>query len=400
MVTHVPSRRLQRFLSLADFEPAAKRRLPRPIFGYVAGATEDNASLDDNRAAFAELGFVPRVLNDVSQRQQTIALFGVHYQAPFGVAPMGISALSAYRGDLVQAKGAQARGVPMIMSGASLIRVEEVIDAAPGTWFQAYMPKTLAEIDVFVARLDAAKVSTLVVTVDSAVVPNRENNVRNGFRTPLRPNLALLRDGVSHPGWAIASFLRTLLQHGMPYFENAGAERGAPLLSRQANRDFSGREHLDWHALERIRQQWKAPLVLKGVMHPADALKAKAMGVDGVIVSNHGGRQLDGTVSPMRMLPSIVDACGDYTVMVDSGIRRGTDVLKAIAMGAKCAFVGRPMNYAATVAGQEGVEHAIALLMAEIRADMGILGVTAINQLGREFLRLKRFEVTDFQTTQ
>jgi L-lactate dehydrogenase (cytochrome) len=283
----------------------------------------------------------------------------------------------------------------MILSAASLIRVEDVIQAAPGAWFQAYMPRTPAEIGDLVARVMAAAVTTLVVTVDSAVVPNRENNVRNGFKTPLRPNLQLLRDGLTHPAWSLFTFLRTLICHGMPYFENAGAERGEPLLSRRVNRDFSGREHLDWHAIRAIRTQWAGPLVLKGIMHPEDAATARNLGVDGVIVSNHGGRQLDGTVSPMRMLPHVVKACEGMPVMVDSGFRRGTDVLKAIALGARCAFIGRPMNYAASVGGQAGVEHAIGLLRAEIRADMALLGVNRLDELGPEFLRVKRFDLDD-----
>ncbi|WP_035962690.1 alpha-hydroxy acid oxidase [Caballeronia grimmiae] len=385
------SRRMRGFLSLADFEAAARRRLPRPLFGYVAGATEDNASLADNRAAFNELGFVPRVLRNVSQRSQSIELFGVRYESPVGIAPMGISSLTGYRGDLAQAQAARECGVPMILSAASLVRLEEVVEVAPGAWFQIYMPRTLEEMRALVERVSAANVSTLVVTVDSSVVPNRENNMRNGFRTPLRPNFQLLRDGLTHPNWSLFTFLRTLLRHGMPHFENASAQRGEPLLSRRANRDFSGREHLDWDAIREIRARWKGRLVIKGILHPDDAATARNLGADGIIVSNHGGRQLDGSVSPMRMLAPIAEACPAMPLMIDSGFRRGTDVLKAIALGAACAFIGRPMNYAACVGGQAGVEHAIGLVKAEIHADMGLLGVNRLDELGPEFLRLLRF---------
>lgn len=388
-------RRLQRFLSLADFEVAAQKHLPRPLFGYISGATEDNVSLDDNRCAFKELGFVPRVLRNVSQRTQEISLFGIRYESPIGIAPMGISSLSGYRGDIAQARAAVASGIPMILSSASLIRMEDVVTAAPGTWFQAYMPRTLGEIGGLLERVIAAKISTLVVTVDSAVVPNRENNVRNRFKTPLRPDIRLLGDGVTHLSWSLGTFLRTLLRHGMPHFENVDAGRGEPLVSRNVNRDFSGREHLDWDAIRTIRKQWPGPLVLKGVVHPEDARAAQNIGVDGVIVSNHGGRQLDGTVAPLRMLPHIVKACKGMPIMIDSGFRRGTDVLKALALGAQCAFIGRPFNYAAAVAGQAGVEHAIALLKSEIHADMGLLGINRLEELGPEFLRLKRFELVD-----
>ncbi|WP_232540366.1 alpha-hydroxy acid oxidase [Azohydromonas aeria] len=383
-----PPRALQRFLCLDDFEPAARARLPRPLFGYVSGATETNASLRDNRAAFEEWAFLPRMLVNVSRREQSVELFGTRYRSPFGIAPMGISALTAYRGDLAQARAAAAAGVPMILSSSSLIRMEDVFHQAPGTWFQAYLGRDPAATARLVERVQAAGAPVLVVTIDSAVVPNRENNVRNRFRTPLRPDARLLWDGLTHPRWAVGVFLRTLLAHGMPHFENVGAERGAPLVARDVTRDFSGREHLDWEALKDIRRRWRGALVLKGVLHPEDVKLARAAGVDGVIVSNHGGRQLDGAVSPLRVLPAIAEAAGPVVVMADSGFRRGTDVLKALALGARAVFVGRPMNYAAAVGGEAGVAHALALLRAEVHADMGLLGINRLSELGpRHLLR-------------
>ena len=177
-------------LSLDDFERLARRHLPRPIHAYISGAVEDNASLADNRRAFAELAFVPRALVGVAQRDPSFELFGRRYGAPFGVAPMGIAALSAYRGDLVLAQAAQQAGVPAIMSGSSLIRLEEVMAAAPHTWFQAYLPGDQGQIDALLDRVAAAGVQTLVITVDTPVAANRENNVRAGFSTPLRPGRA------------------------------------------------------------------------------------------------------------------------------------------------------------------------------------------------------------------
>ncbi|NML17711.1 alpha-hydroxy acid oxidase [Azohydromonas caseinilytica] len=383
---YVAPRALQRFLCLDDFEPAARARLPRPLFGYVSGATETNASLRDNRAAFEELAFLPRMLVNVAGREQSVELFGTRYSSPFGIAPMGISALTAYRGDLAQARAAAAAGVPMVLSSSSLIRMEEVLQQAPGTWFQAYLGRDPRATARLVERVKAAGAPVLVVTIDSAVVPNRENNVRNRFKTPLRPDLRLLWDGVTHPRWALGTFLRTLLVHGMPHFENVGAERGAPLVARDVTRDFSGREHLDWEALRDIRRRWSGPLVLKGVLHPEDVKLARAAGVDGVIVSNHGGRQLDGAVSPLRVLPAVAEAAGPVAVLADSGFRRGTDVLKALALGARAVFVGRPMNYAAAVGGEAGVAHALALLRAEIHADMGLLGLNRLAELGPQQL--------------
>jgi len=380
------SRTLRSILALDDFEHAARRRLPRPVFAYVSGAVETNASWRDNRAAFAEWGFVPRALVDVSKRSTRATLFGREYAQPFGIAPMGIVALSAYRGDVVLATAAGRARIPMAMSGSSLIPLEEVARANPDAWFQAYLPGDDARIAALVDRVARGGFGTLVVTIDVAVLSNRENNIRAGFSTPLRPTLRLAWDGITHPRWLFGNALRTLARHGMPHFENNFAERGAPILSRHVERDLTGRAHLHWGHLERIRKQWKGRLVVKGVAHPEDARIARESGVDGVIVSNHGGRQLDGTVSGLRTLPAIAAAKGAMAVMMDGGIRRGTDVLKALALGADFVWVGRPFNYAAAVAGEAGVAHAIAILGGEVERDMALLGVNTLAELGPERL--------------
>lgn len=379
---------LRHILSLDDFEAAAKKHLPRPIFGYVAGAAETNATLNDNRNAFAEFGFVTRVLRDVSARSVAASLFGRTYAQPFGIAPMGISALSAYRGDLVLARAAKAAGIPMIMSGSSLIRLEDVVAENNAAWFQAYLPGEAEKIAALVDRVERAGFHTLVLTVDTAVLANRENNLRSGFSTPLRPNARLAWDGLTRPRWLFGTALRTLREHGMPHFENSYATRGAPIYSSKAVRDFGAKDHLNWEHLRLIRKRWKGTLVVKGIMSALDASTAKQEGVDGVIVSNHGGRQLDGTVSPLRVLPAVVDAVGpEYPVMMDSGVRRGTDVMKALALGAKFVFVGRPFIYAAAVGGQAGVGHAIRILADEVRRDLGLLGLSSLNEIGADQLR-------------
>ncbi|CUJ98016.1 alpha-hydroxy acid oxidase [Achromobacter xylosoxidans] len=381
---------LRRMLSLHDFEAAARRILPKPLYAYVSGAVEDGQSERGNRQAYDDYGFRPKVLVDVSRRGTRCTVLGREYAAPVGVAPMGIAALTSYRGDVMLARAAAEAGVPCIMSGSSLIRLETVMEAAPGTWFQAYLPGDGAQIAALIDRVAAAGVDTLVLTVDTPVAANRENNVRAGFSTPLRPSVGLAWQGVTHPRWLIGTFLRTLARHGMPHFENNYATRGAPILSGNVLRDFSDRGHLNWQHVAAIRKTWKGRMVLKGILHPDDARAARAHGMDAVIVSNHGGRQLDGSVSPLHALPAIVDAAGGMDVMLDSGVRRGTDALKAMALGARCVFVGRPFNYAATVAGQRGVAHAIALIVEEIRRNMGLLGIVDLRELNQSLLQRSR----------
>ena len=380
------AKQLRDVLSLDDFETAARKHLPRPIFGYVAGAVETDWSLHDNRAAFAEFGFLPRMLVDVSKLTQQTTLFGKTYASPFGISPMGISALYAYRGDIVLATAAAAANIPMIMSSSSLIRLEDVVKESKSVWFQAYLPGDVPDITALIDRVAQAGFETLVITVDSQVAGNRENNIRTGFSTPLRPSLRLAWDGMTHPRWLFGTLLRTLLRHGMPHFENNYARRGAPIISPNVLRDYSDRGHLNWEHFRLIRRLWKGPLVIKGILDKADAVAARDAGADGIIVSNHGGRQLDGAVAALRVLPGIAAACPQIPVMMDGGVRRGTDVLKALALGAKCVFLGRPFGYAAAVAGAAGVSHAIGLLSAEVDRDMAMLGIPDLQELGPDRL--------------
>lgn len=378
---HLP-RRLRGILSLNDFEAAARRTLPRPIFGYLQGGVEDNVTLRANHAAFRQWLFRTSVLVDVSGRSQATTLMGERYRAPFGIAPMGLCALFAFEGDLVLARAAEAAGIPFVLSGASLTRLEDVARAAPTCgWFQAYIPGEPAHIEGLVQRVAQAGFRTLVVTVDTATLANRENNVRVGFSTPLRPSPRLAWDGVVRPRWLLGTLAQTLVKNGMPHFENAGAGRGVPIISRSVVRQFGLRDHLNWEHLALIRRLWTGRLVVKGLISADDVRRAEQAGADGVILSNHGGRQLDGTAPPLRTLPEAARVKGGMALMLDSGVRRGTDVLKALALGADHVFVGRPMAYAAAVGGQAGVAHAIGLLYDEIHRDMALLGVSSLADL-------------------
>jgi L-lactate dehydrogenase (cytochrome) len=373
-------------LALDDLEPLARSYLPAPIFAYAAGASETNRSLADNRAAFSELGFVMRALRNVSQRSSATTLFGREYSSAFGIAPIGMSALIAYRGDIAMAAAAAAANIPMILSGSSLIRLEEVCAVNPDIWFQAYLPGDPAKIEALIDRVANAGIKTLVLTVDTPIRPSRENNIRAGFTAPLRPSFALGWQGLVSARWTVETFLRTLLKHGVPHFENSFATRGAPIIARNVERDFSMRDHLDWSHFEAIRRQWKGNLVIKGIVSVEDALIARDKGADGVILSNHGGRQLDGTISPLRVLENVCTKITDKTVMMDSGVRRGTDVLKAAALGAQFVFVGRPFIYAAALAGVDGVRHAINILATEIDSNMALIGVTRLSELSPDYL--------------
>jgi L-lactate dehydrogenase (cytochrome) len=380
-------RRLRRYLSLDDFEATARRRLPRMLYGFISGAVETDASLADNRRAFDEYGFVPRVLNDVSGRQQTTKLFGKSYASPFGIPPMGSAALCAYRGDIVLTRAAAAMNVPMILSAASLISLEEVRRENPAAWYQAYLAGDASRIEPLVDRVAAAGYDTFVVTADVPVSSNRENNIRNGFRVPLSITPGVAWDIMTHPYWLFGAWARTWMNHGMPHFENMDATRGPPVLAKNLMRNIGKRDQLAWRHVELIRKRWKGKLVVKGLIAPADARIARESGVDGVIVSNHGGRQLDHTVSALRTLPQIAAEAGGMTVMLDGGIRRGTDVLKALALGAQFVFVGRPFLYAAVTAGEAGVQRALTLLRDEVDRDMALLGIRSIGEMTPDLVR-------------
>lgn len=372
---------------LDDFQPLARRRLPRQLYSYIANGADDEQTMAQNREAFRKLAFTPRVLQGVAERVQSIDIFGQRYASPFGISPVGLSAMWCYRGDIVLAKAAQDCEIPAVMSGASLIRMEDVAAAAPKTWFQAYMPGDENRVVQLLERVKAAGFRTLVVTVDLPVQVNPERYAKNGFSTPLRPSMRLAFDGISHPRWLIGTFLKTLARHGMPHFENWRAERGAPILSSSVKRDMVARDHLCWDHFRIVRKCWDGPLVIKGVMRREDAQMAVRCGADGIIVSNHGGRQLDGALSPLDVLPEIVDAVPGTTVMMDSGIRRGTDVIKALSLGARCVFNGRSFNFAATVGGIDGVKHAISILRAEVDRDMALLGINRISGIDGTLVR-------------
>lgn len=371
---------LNRILCLHDFEEPARQRLPRSVFGYIKGGVEDDWSLHDNRRAFGDHGFRPRMLVDTSKRSTQARLFGETYVAPFGIAPLGGAGLAWFDGEVTLARAAAAAGIPFVLSGASLTPLERIARENPKSWFQSYMPAERAGMAALADRVARAGFETLVLTVDVPVSPNRENNVRNGYSTPLRPTVRLAWDSLTHPRWLLGTLARTYWTNGPPHFENFAAERSAPLITATKDRP-NVRDTFDWDDVAFLRDRWQGNLVIKGIMCPDDVAPARKLGVDGIAVSNHGGRQLDGTVSPLRVLPDIVAAAGGMTVLYDGGIRRGTDVLKALALGADFVLVGRPFLFAMAVGGAAGVQYAADLLREEVKRDLALIGCPDFSDL-------------------
>ncbi|MNV13919.1 (S)-mandelate dehydrogenase [compost metagenome] len=368
--------RLDRCLSVRDFEREARRIMPRCVEGYICGGTEDGASLDESVRALRDIGFRPRGLRVVEQRSSQVSLFGQDYAMPVGFAPTGFSAIVMHECDLALARAAQESRIPFIISGASSVPLERLQEATGNRcWYQAYLPGNIERIAKLVGRLRQAEIPVLVVTIDTCVGANRENLQRLAFTVPFKMSASVVLDGMLHPRWSLNVFMRTLLGSGVPRFSNLYEEIGPPITQDPPNGFRGERDKLSWEHIRWIRENWPGKLVLKGVMHPDDARQAYEAGADGVIVSNHGGRQLDGCISPLQALPEVVEAVpSGFPVMVDGGFRRGSDVLKAVALGARLVFTGRPQLFGAAVAGSAGIRKVTEIFRNEISTNMALLG--------------------------
>jgi len=384
--TTVPAR-FRDILALDDFERHARPHLPKMIHQYVAGAVETGSSMQNGFAGYRDYGFLPHALVNTARRSPETELFGHTYDVPFGIGPLGGAAFVAYRADIRLAKAARQRNMPMILSASSLIKLEDVIAANPDAWFQAYLAGDQNRIDRLLNRVETAGYKTLVVTADTPILGNREHNIRSGFSMPIRVTPRVAFQSATHPRWLLGVVARTFLQHGAPHFENTEAERGPPMMSSASVRNTTARDELSWKHIEAIRKRWKGPMVIKGLISPHDARLAREHGVDGIILSNHGGRQLDHAMGPLQVLPEIAADKGDMKVIVDGGIRRGSDVIKAMALGADFVLMGRPFLFAAAVGGQAGVEHAHHVLREEISRNMAMMGVNRLSELDASFVR-------------
>lgn len=368
-------------VNIDDLRRLARRRLPRVVFDFIEGGVEDEHCLAVNEASFARRRIVPRYMVEVHRRSQAATLLGRGYASPFGIAPTGLAALFRADADLILAKAAVAANIPFIMSGASTASMEAAAQVAPGhTWYQLYAARDRKISEDMVRRASDAGLSTLVLTVDVPIPSKRERNLRNGFELPLKLKWSRSLEALMHPRW-IASYLR----RGMPRFDN-WAPYAQPGASAKAIAAFVARQipcSVTWHDVENFRRLWPRHLVIKGIMHPDDAARATQMGVDGIMVSNHGGRQLDQAPAALEMLPAICAAVGDkVAVMLDSGVRRGADILTALCLGARFVFVGRATLYGAAAGGLAGAQRAVEILRKEVDLVMGQMGCLSLDTLG------------------
>lgn len=377
--------RTDRAVSIEDLRLMAKRRLPRVVFDFIEGGVEDEVGLERNESSYATCRLLPRYLVDVSRRDQSTTLFGHSYASPFGVAPTGLAGLSRPGADLMLAEAAAGANIPFIMSGASTASIEAAARVAPRhAWYQLYAARDTKISEDLIRRARDAGLSALVLTVDVPVGSKRERNLRNGFQLPLRLKWSRMLEALLHPAW-----LAGYLSNGMPRLENwaeyAGADARAQAIAAFMGTQTPGSP--TWRDLESFRRLWPRHLVVKGIMRPDDAVRAADIGVDGIIVSNHGGRQLDLAAAPLEVLPAIAAAVGDrVTLMIDSGVRRGAHILAALCMGAKFAFVGRATLYGAAAGGLPGARRAIAILRDEIDRVMAQIGCPDMTSLGADFL--------------
>jgi L-lactate dehydrogenase (cytochrome) len=367
--------------TIEDLRTAARRRLPRALFDYIDGGAEDEVTLRDNQRDFERYRFRPRALVDVSRRDQSTTVLGIPVESPLILAPTGFTGMFWPRGEAVAARAAGRKGVIYTASTMSICPMEEIAEAATGAiFYQLYVWRDRDIVRMLIERAKAAGYRALVVTVDTPVLGQRERDVRSGLVLPPRLTAMSVLDTLRRGSW-----LRGFLTHPRPTFGNfvgiSNVSHDAISLATFTTRQFSA--SIGWDDIEWYRSLWPGPIALKGIMSTTDARAAAERGIDAIIVSNHGGRQLDHAPSPVEVLSEIVDAvAGRAEVILDGGIRRGSDVVKALALGARAVLLGRPYMWGLALAGEEGVARVIRAFLADFDLALALSGHASVDEVG------------------
>jgi L-lactate dehydrogenase (cytochrome) len=382
------ARRLATAASVGDLRRIARRRLPRGVFDYIDGGAEDERTLRNNSDAFARIEFRPRVLRSVATIDTSTTLLGRPLPFPLALAPTGFTRIADPEGELAVARAAARADLPYTLSTLSTRSIEEVAAVSAGRkWFQVYAWRDRGLVKDMVERCREAGYEALVLTVDTAMLGRRERDVRRGFAMPPKLGLGTLIDGAVHPGWTWAFvradpivFANVATSRGGAAGEQAADGRDPVTLSDYVNSQFD--PNLSWDDVEWFRSMWDGPLILKGIQSVADAVLAAEHGIEAIALSNHGGRQLDSAPAPIELVAPVVDAVGDRTeVICDGGVRRGSDIVKAVALGAKACMAGRAYLYALGAAGERGVDHVLATLLTDVRRTMALCGAASVADL-------------------
>ncbi len=373
---------------IADLRELARERLPKGVFEFFDRGNGDEVAVANNRAAFERIKLNPHMLVDTSGRSQAITLFGKAQKMPIVIAPTGSAGLAWHEGEIALARAAKAAGIPFTVATGSMTALERVAAEAGGNlWFQVYMWPDRSLSHGLIERAQAAGYEALVVTVDTPVPPGREYNLRNGMTVPFRFTRRNVTDVALHPRWLMGVLLRYLLTTGMPRYENYPTAMKARITALPMGRSMMVTDSLTWDDLRELRSRWPHALMVKGILRAEDAQLAADCGADGVIVSNHGGRAVYSTRAPIEILPEVVDAVGNrVTVLVDSGFRRGADVVKALALGANAVLIGRATLYGTAVAGEAGAARAIEIYRDEIDRLMALIGCPGVSALDASYL--------------
>lgn len=385
--------RLSSCYDLADIREAARRHLPKGIFDFVDRGSERGLALAGNMAAFERLKLRTKFLVDLRERDMGTELFGERIALPLAIAPTGAAGLLWYQGELALAKAAARAGVPFTLAANSITDIETIArDAGGRLWFQLYMWK---EEELSFQMIDRAKnlgFEALVVTIDSALGRTREYNDRNGFTDPISLNPRFVTDMAMHPRWVAGVIGRYLMNGGMPRHENYPDKYRHRITTAQ-NRLPPQTLSMTWEGIGRIRKVWPGPLIVKSILSADEARRAVDQGADGIVVSNHGGRALDSSIASIDALPEVVKAVGDRTtVLLDSGIRHGSDIMKAVALGAKAVLTGRATLYGIGAGGQAGAEKVLSLFATQFEKNMGYVGCRRVSELSRDIFAAGQVE--------